>query len=189
VCRLRGWPLDNYMELNHPLQQDILHTMAHYSGLAIKDIHTGTDGCGVPVFYLPLKAMANMYVRLFSEEREEPQQISQAMRRNPEMVGGTHRFDSVFMREMGGKVVCKGGSEGLECSAVVRDAPVAVVLKVEDGNERASWPGLLEMYNQLGLASTEELARLEEFWHPPVRNVAGKVVGRIRPHFTVEQPS
>ena len=187
VCRHRGWPIENYMDLNHPLQQEILAVMARYSDLPVEKIHTGIDGCGVPVFYLPLEAMAKMYARFFSETREEPRTISQAMRHYPEMIGGTHRFDSVFMREMKEKVVCKGGSEGLECSVRLGGEPTAVVLKVEDGNERASGPGLLEFYAQLGLISAEELARLDEFWHPPVKNVAGKIVGGIRPNFTVEK--
>ncbi len=187
VCRHKGWPIENYMDLHHPLQQEILGIMARYSGLPAQEIHTGIDGCGVPVFYLSLQAMAQMYAQFFSESRQETRTISQAMRRYPEMIGGTHRFDSIFMREVQEKVVCKGGSEGLECSVRLGSEPTAVVLKVEDGNERASWPGLLEFYNQLGLISQEELARLDEFWHPPVKNVVGKVVGRIRPNFSVER--
>ncbi len=185
VCRYKGWPLDNYMEPDHPLQQEILRIVARYSGLAPGAIHTGVDGCGVPVFYLSLEHMAKMYGRFFSEDRKEAQIISQAMRNNPEMVGGTRRFDSVFMRELKGKVVCKGGSEGLEASAFLGEEPVAIVLKVEDGNERASWPGLIEFYAQMGLIAGEDLSRLDAFWHPPVKNVAGKIVGRIYANFTV----
>jgi len=188
VCRLKGWSLETYMSPEHPLQREILGIISDYSELPAREIHLGVDGCGVPVFYLPLKKMARMYAKFFSETDLANQRISKAMTKHPEMVGGTGRFDTDFMRVMGGSVVSKGGSEGLECSALRQGASMlGFAVKAEDGNERASWPALLEFCRQLGMIEEEKLERLSDFWHPPVKNVAGKIVGEIRPNLEINR--
>ena len=186
VCRLRGWSIENYMSPEHPVQQEILGIISEYSGLPSSEIHLGVDGCGVPVFYLPLIKMAHAYAIYFSETNRANQRIAEAMTKHPEMVGGTDRFDTDFMKAMGGSVISKGGSEGLECSALLKGkSTVGFALKVEDGNERASWPALLEFYRQLGLIQEEELERLSAYRNPPIKNVAGRIVGEIRPNLEI----
>lgn len=188
VCQLRNWPIENYMSPEHPVQREILGIISEYSGLPSSEIHLGLDGCGVPVFYLPLIKMAQAYAKFFSETEHANQKIAEAMTKHPEMIGGTNRFDTDFMQAMDGSVVSKGGSEGLECSAILKGKlTVGFAVKVEDGNERASWPALLEFYRQLSLIPEEKLERLSAYRNPPIKNVAGKIVGQIHPNFLISQ--
>ena len=59
-----GAPTETYDEPSNPVQLAIAKTVSRFSGIAIEDIAVGTDGCGVPVFGITVKAMALMYARL-----------------------------------------------------------------------------------------------------------------------------
>ena len=64
ACRLEEWPLDSYAELNHPIQQSIRRWIAELTGLAADDLTGGFDGCGLPVYAIPLRSLALLYARL-----------------------------------------------------------------------------------------------------------------------------
>ncbi|MEA2021787.1 MAG: asparaginase [Candidatus Caldatribacteriota bacterium] len=78
-------------------------------------IKIGIDGCGVPVHALPLERLAYVFARLAHPETFRPERImackriTGAMMSYPEMVGGTGRFCTDFMRVSG-----EGNSENLE---------------------------------------------------------------------------
>ena len=58
-----GAPTETYDQPDNAVQHAIQHTVAQFSGLRAPDIASGIDGCGVPVFGLPVRAMALMYAR------------------------------------------------------------------------------------------------------------------------------
>jgi L-asparaginase II len=65
-AKMRGLPLENYLEVNHPIQQEILAVFAEMSGLSPRDIQLGTDGCSAPNFAIPLYNAAFGMARLYS---------------------------------------------------------------------------------------------------------------------------
>src|SRR5258708_242183 len=63
-----GAATESYDDWRNPVQQMIAETFANFSGVALPQIAVGVDGCGVPVFGVPVRAMALMYARLVAPE-------------------------------------------------------------------------------------------------------------------------
>src|SRR5215213_856260 len=151
-ARMRGFPLENYLDINHPIQQEILTSFAEMCQLPVKEVELGTDGCSAPNFAVPLYNAALAMARLcdprkLSIERASAcRKITSAMTTHPEMVSAYGEFDEQLMRVGEGKIVCKRGAEGYQIIGILRgvlspDSPgVGIALKVSDGD--ASRTGL-----------------------------------------------
>src|SRR5512141_59954 len=68
-AKMRGLPLENYLDINHPIQQDILASFAEMCLFPVSDIELGTDGCSAPNFAVPLFSAALGMAR-FCDPRE-----------------------------------------------------------------------------------------------------------------------
>ncbi len=191
-----GHPVDTYPELRHPVQQRILQVIREMTGVA--DPVIGIDGCGVPVYGLPLRAMALAYARLIdpadlrADRARACERVTAAMRAHPGMVSGEGCLGEALMPAAQGKLAAKGGAEGLvavgvEAALSPHGRGVGVVLKMEDGSggDRAIGPALLELLSQLGFLRPEERALLAAHDFGPVRNHVGQIVGESRPVFRV----
>ena len=163
VCRARGWPVPGYRLSDHPLQGELLQEVAALAELDPQEIPTGTDGCGVVCFALPLERAASAFGRLV----ETP--VAAAMRARPELVGGEGATDTELMRMLPGWIA-KGGAEGLLCAASPDGLGLAV--KVADGNSRAIRPALAAFGATLGL----DLAAFAEV---RFENSRGEPVGTV----------
>jgi L-asparaginase II len=194
-----GAPTATYDGLANPVQQMILQTVSDFSGVPVKDITVGIDGCGVPVFGISVHAMALMYARLVSppstistETREACKRIVKAMVAYPEMIGGTRdRLDTELIRAAAGKLISKIGAEGVYTVGVLPSAEwpkgIGFALKVEDGDDkRARPPAVIDALRQLNVLSSEELAALSEYSPEIITNRRGDRVGEARAAFTLE---
>jgi L-asparaginase II len=194
-----GAPTETYDHLENPVQQAILRAVAGFSGVPAGEIAAGVDGCGVPVFGLPVRSMAQMYARLvappsdFEETwRAACSRLTSAITAHPEMVGGTvERFDTELMRAAGGRLVSKVGAEGVYTAAVLpcREWPrgLGVAFKIEDGEDRRARPTVaVEVLRQLGVLRDDALEAVRPYSSFHVRNHRGDLVGEIRPAFVLE---
>jgi L-asparaginase II len=175
----QGWPLKGYERAEHEVQHAMLNQVALWTGALPSQLGVGVDGCGVAVFALSLERMARAYARLgaAAERGEEiPSRVLNAMGRNPFLVGGTDRFDSVVIEETNGRVITKVGAEGVH-SAVILDSSTGVALKVEDGAARAQYPAMIMLLMELDALPDPLPPRLAEFLTRPVKNSRGEVVG------------
>jgi L-asparaginase II len=182
LARAHGWPLAGYYRAGHPVQERMLEEVARWTGVPADDIVTAVDGCGVVTFGVPLSALAAAFARLAAAARrgEDPAAaVVQAMVRHPACVAGPGRLCTELMRVADGRIFAKVGAEGVY-AAGIPGAELGIALKVEDGGKRAAEPALLAVLRGLGLLSPEEIAELEEFTHPEVRNTRGERVGVIR---------
>lgn len=174
------WPTAGYDHLDHPVQQSIVQEIERWTSVAASNMTIATDGCGVPVFGLPLEAMARAFARFAAaihSGEEIPRRIGEAMLANPFLVGGTDRFDTVLMEAAPG-ILCKIGAEGVHCAAII-ETGVGVAIKVEDGASRAQYPALLALLQQLGALPNPLPHRLAEIARKPVRDTRHEVVGEI----------
>ena len=172
-----------YERDDHEVQQECLAMVAKWTGVDREQIPRAVDGCGVVVFALPLHAMAHAYARLGDAARrshEVPSRIVHAMQTRPFLVGGTDRFDSALIEATEGRVVAKVGAEGVHSAVIVDDA-IGIAIKVEDGTQRAQFPALLALLQQLGALPQNLPARLAEFSHRTLRNTRGEAVGEVHP--------
>ncbi|MGH2649749.1 MAG: asparaginase, partial [Actinomycetota bacterium] len=65
-----GWPVAGYHRPEHPVQQAMARSVAEICGVGVESLVTAVDGCNVPVFGLPIAAMARAYARLASATPE-----------------------------------------------------------------------------------------------------------------------
>ncbi|HEX8285607.1 MAG TPA: asparaginase [Pyrinomonadaceae bacterium] len=178
------------------VQQAILRAVAQFSGVPEAEIALGTDGCGVPVFGLPVRSMALMYARLVAPPTDFDEatrgacaRLVAAMTRYPELVGGTaERFDTEVMRAGRGGVVSKIGAEGVYTAGVLPSARwpkgLGLAFKIEDGEDRRARSTIaIESLRQLGVLDEDAQKSLAPYASFPVLNHRGEIVGQILASF------
>ncbi|MFE5429205.1 asparaginase [Peribacillus simplex] len=187
-----GETLEDYYLPSHPVQQRILKTISEVADYPIEKIEMGTDGCGVPVHALPLERFAYAFARMarpdyLGEERAMAvNRITTAMMKYPEMVGGTGRFCTDFMKAAGGRLFGKAGAEAVYLIGD-RETGVGIAIKIEDGNGRAAYPVALETLRQLDFINDKQLNNLMHHYRPVLKNARQENVGELVPSFTLHK--
>jgi L-asparaginase II len=206
-AQMRGLALENYLDVHHPIQQEILVSFAAFSALTADQVQLGIDGCSAPNFAVPLYNAAFAMARLcdprgLSAERASAcRKVTSAMTTHPEMVSAYGEFDEQLMRAGNGKIVCKRGAEGYQVIGLLPgvlnpDAPgVGIALKVSDGDAsraaldlthsaRVRPAVVLEILRQLGALSSQQAQTLASFGPvKPIKNHRGIITGESRPVF------
>jgi len=206
-AKMRGLPLENYLDLNHPIQQDILASLADLCMIPVSQIELGTDGCSAPNFAVPLFNAALGFARfcdphaLTPARAEACKKITTAMTTHPEMVSGYGEFDEQLMKTSAGKIVTKRGAEGFQIIGILPgvikpDAPgIGIALKVSDGDASRMGEDLsmsnrvrpavtIEILRQLGALSSQQEQALAKFGPvKEIKNHRGIVTGQSRPAF------
>jgi L-asparaginase II len=206
-AKLRGLPLENYLDIDHPIQQDILASFADLCLIQTSDISLGIDGCSAPNFAVPLFNAALGMARLcdphaLAKSRADAcKRITSAMMTHPEMISGVGEFDCELMKAGEGKIVCKRGAEGFQIIGLMPEAlgnespGVGIALKVSDGDALSMGVSLssknrvrpavtLEILRQLGALSTKQEQALAGFGPvSSVKNHRGILTGQSRPVF------
>ncbi|MBI5836018.1 MAG: asparaginase [Candidatus Eisenbacteria bacterium] len=182
ATRFRGWPVETYLDPEHPHQVEIRRIVADYAGMGPGDVAVAVDGCSAPVFAVPLLSMAHSYARFIrglgpdGAPSATVARLLDAVRAEPDMVGGPGKLDTEFMRASGGGYIVKIGAEAVYCVGHVPTGR-GLAFKVEDGNMRAVPAALFDLLGALGWPIP---AGLERFARPEVRNFRDRVVGEIR---------
>lgn len=183
--------LEDYYLLSHPVQQRILKTLSEVTDFPIEKIEMGVDGCGVPVHALPLERLAYGFARMarpdsLGEDRAKvANRITTAMMKYPEMVGGTGRFCTDFMKTAKGRLFGKAGAEGVYLAGD-RVTGLGIAIKIEDGNGRAVYPAVLETLRQLGFLEEEQINSLLHHYRPVLKNARQENIGELVPSFTLQ---
>ncbi|HVU71915.1 MAG TPA: asparaginase [Mycobacteriales bacterium] len=141
---LNGWPTDGYRDPDHPLQVALRNSIEDTLNAPVESV--GVDGCGAPLFGVPLQPLARGLANVVAADPGTPERrVADAMRAHPDLVGGTGRHVTSLMRAVPG-LLAKDGAEGVYVAAL--PGGPSVVVKVEDGADRAA-----------GLAATAALIR------------------------------
>lgn len=191
AAKTMGFSTDRYEQPEHPIQKYIMNVVSDFCSVEKKQIGVGVDGCGVPVYAIPLENMAFAYANLtdksFLQGKYSKSQnyVMSAMTMFPEMVAGEGRFDTELMKLFGDRVLSKTGSEGVYCAGIPGKG-IGIAFKIEDGNLRAVPPVAVEILIQIGIISREEAKKLTNYWNQPVLSHKGKAVGKIRTVFKLE---
>ena len=161
TSRKMSWPLDSYLQSDHPLQKEVNRRVAELLGLPAEELVAARDDCGAPTLRLQLAQMALLYAHLGASCHAELEQISRAMLAHPDLVAGDGRFDSELMGRSHGQVLSKGGAEGIQCLSRIGEG-LGVAIKVEDGSRRAKQAVALHLLRQLEWLTPMSLQELEE---------------------------
>jgi L-asparaginase II len=209
-ARMRGLPLKNYLDIEHPIQQDILVAFSGMCGIEKEKVELGTDGCSAPNFAVPLYNAALGMARIcdprgLSEARATAcRKITAAMTTYPEMVSGHSEFDCELMKVGKGKIITKRGAEGFQIIGILPEGEtcgIGIAFKVMDGDGARMNAALvskarvrpavtLEILRQLGALTDAQLAALSAFGPSlPTKNHRGIVTGESHPVFELARNS
>ena len=196
LSKLRGWDPGEYWEASHPAQVAYRAVVARAFGIAPDRLRLAIDGCGIPTYAFPLRAVARAYAFLADPDAvptTDPRhslgpalaRIRDAMLAHPEMVAGTRdRLDTSLMKAAPGRVVSKGGMEALRGLAILRGragngaAPgTGMAVKIEDGDgyDRGTWAASVEALRQAGALDAAAMRALARYHRPVSVDPHGRV--------------
>jgi L-asparaginase II len=171
TCVRAGWPVESYLEPEHPLQVAIRATVEDLAEEPIAA--SGVDGCGAPVHALTLTGVARAYRAITTAAPGSPASaVADAMRAHPHLVAGTERDVTELMLAVPG-LLAKDGAEAVYAAALSDGR--AVAFKMEDGTLRGTPPLLAAVLRYWGFDGPS-IAKWAEV---PVLG-GGKPVGTIR---------
>ena len=198
ICRINDWPFEEYWRPDHPVQRLYSATVARAFSTVAELLIMSTDACGVPTYAFPLREVARAFAMLAdpaaipSEDTRSSladalRRIRDAMMANPEMVAGSRdRLDTSVMKAAPGRILAKGGAEGLCGFALLpgdgRPGASGVAIKIEDGGgfDRAASAASVETLRQVGVLDPAALRALGRYHRPlaldPRGNQAGEAV-------------
>lgn len=189
LCQMLGLSVEGYTESEHQVQKIMHQAVAESTSLDPQQIEIGIDGCGVPVFYLPLYNMALAYARLvhpaqagWGAQEQAVTKIRDAMIGYPQVVAGTGRIDTILMNLTKGRIVAKVGAEAVYCLGSVPDG-IGITFKIEDGGIRAINPVIIGILKRLDLITKAEYDQLVEKFPPILKNHRGDIIGTIETVF------
>lgn len=161
VCQARHWPLNNYLQRNHPIQQLILSKVADLLKMPAAEFICAHDDCGAPTYFMQLGQMATLYAQLSSGNNLDMERIIRAMTHHPTLVAGEGEFDTQLMHLTNGEIVSKAGSEGIQCIGRVGEG-MGLAVKVMDGAKRAKYAVAIHLLKQMGWISPTVAETLSE---------------------------
>lgn len=161
VCQQRHWPLNNYLERKHPIQQLILSKVAELLRMPAEEFISAHDDCGAPTYLMQLAQMASLYALLASSTNLDMERIVRAMTHHPSLVAGDGEFDTELMRLTPGELVSKAGAEGVQCIGRLGEG-MGLAIKVIDGTKRAKYAVAIHLLQQMGWISPSAADSLSE---------------------------
>ncbi|MGB0112146.1 MAG: asparaginase [Ilumatobacteraceae bacterium] len=166
TCRVNGWSIDTYLDVDHPLQQAIT---AGFERLGCTVHHIGIDGCGAPTHALSLSGLAGA----FSTIATDGTPVARSMRANPVLVAGLARDTTRWMQAVPG-LMTKDGADGVMAGALADGRSFAY--KIADGSDLARESVMSEAMSRLGV----DVAGLapDLLSHPVLGH--GREVGQVR---------
>lgn len=184
-----GCDTSDYNKISHPVQQEVLKAIGFFAEQEVESIPIGVDGCGLPIFILPVYNMALAYARLtgYSQDPgsayyEACKTVFDAMNEHPEMVAGTGEFDTELIRHTNGKLIAKIGAEAVYCLGI-KEKNLGVCIKIADGSERAVYPVVIQLLLELDVLSSSEYEKLKHWHKAKLLNSLEEHIGYIIPVF------
>lgn len=185
LSKYLGADTETYRDIKHPVQQEALKAISLFTDEAVDSIPLGIDGCGLPIYLLPIRKTALAYARLtqYANDSAKPfhqtcKTIFDAMYQHPDMVAGQGEFCTDLMQATHGKLIAKIGAEAVYCLGV-KEGNLGICVKIADGNERAIPPVIINLLIELGVLSKDEASMLKSWHKPLLMNNLEEVTGSL----------
>lgn len=181
-----------YVRPDHPLQREVTATLAQVLKVDFSRAPMGIDGCAIPTYGVPLKALAYGFARYGAGTGFEPvraksiRRIRAACAAEPFMVAGTGRFDTRIMTALRERAFTKTGAEGVYCAALPEQG-LGIAIKIDDGATRASEAAMASLIARFLTLDAQEGAVIQAAIDAPIRNRNGDVVGHVRPSHSLRR--
>tara|TARA_A100001015_G_scaffold312222_1_gene416967 strand:+ start:2099 stop:3079 length:981 start_codon:yes stop_codon:yes gene_type:complete len=176
------YELSDYSKQDHPTQKYILKYVSNLLGQ--NNIPVEVDGCSAATPFLTLEALAILFQKLGSGQREELNRVYSAMTEHPVLIGGSKNFDTHFTKIMSGDGLTKIGGESVRGILIkTKDKGcVGLAIKILDGSSRALPVATIKLLEHLKLLSKDQIKRLSEYKNDQIKNHNGDKVGHIEAH-------
>ena len=145
ACVANGWPVDSYLEPQHPLQRRVAALVSELGGFNVEQV--GVDGCGAPVLRTNAAAMARLFARLAEDPFNE---VFTAIHRYPGLIAVNGAPDTEIA--VATHAAAKGGAQG--CLGVGLASGIGIAVK--------SWDGLGDIAGVAAVAALEALGALSD---------------------------
>ncbi|RED63879.1 asparaginase [Cohnella lupini] len=190
LSRKMGWDESTYYEPSHPVQQEIIETLAYIAEVPKESIPVGIDGCGLPVHALPLNKIALSFVKLACpdligdpETRDAAARMAKAMNDNPDMIADRSFVCSALLKDP--NLSAKGGAKGVY-GIGLRKERIGISLKVSDGSEQV-WPSIIaSILERIGYDNNDTIKRLYDLVPNTIANDGGTIVGERKAVFSLQ---
>ena len=174
-----------YIKPDHPAMREVSAALAAATGTDLDKAPRGTDGCSIPTFGIPLRALALGFARagtgigLSAGRASAAARLRKAIAAAPFFVAGSKRFDTLVMEALGERVCCKIGAEGVYCAALP-ELGLGVALKIDDGGVRAAEAAIAALISTLLPLDDAQTELLRGYSDMVLSNWEGVLVGRVR---------
>ena len=177
----------DYWKVDSKAQKEILRAISILSEFPTDQVQIGIDGCGVPVFAVPVQNIAIAFKNIACIDTIKDKALREAARsfvprihRYPLMMRGTGYLCSLINYDP--NLVAKGGANGVYGIGLKKER-LGIALKIKDGTE-AVWPILIkEIFRQIGYYHEKTFEMLESLNSGIIVNDTGTPVGRCDPVF------
>ncbi|TAE85147.1 MAG: asparaginase [Bacteroidetes bacterium] len=185
MCVLKGWPVEDYINPRHPLQQLIMDLCARFFEYPKEQMVTALDGCSAPIFSVPVINQAIAYKNLSAPAAFEPalqeacKVVIEAVSQYPFMVAGTKRYCTDMMNITAPAIIGKTGAEGIFCMSFTQQK-WGVCIKIDDGKMLPQYNIAQAIVEAVGLFSAEQLQPLQHYQTSELKNFNQLVTGEIK---------
>jgi L-asparaginase II len=192
ACVLNGWPVEDYINPTHPLQQRIMEVCSLMYEYPAEKMITALDGCSAPIYSVPVYNQAVGYKNLVSRITLPPaiqsacEIIIEAVSKHPFMVAGTGRYCTDMMRITAPKIIGKTGAEGIFCMAFT-EQNLGVCIKIDDGKMLPQYNVAQTIIEASGIFTKEALQPLHSYAEAELKNFNKLVTGTIQTNTSLFQ--
>lgn len=180
----------DYWKVDSAAQREIRSAIAKLSEYPEADVGIGIDGCGVPVFAVPMRNIAISFKNIACIDTIQDESLRSAAERYiprihqyPHMMRGTGYLCSRINEDP--NLVAKGGANGVYGIGLKRER-MGISFKLKDGTE-AVWPIIIkEIFKQIGYYREETFAMLDSLNDGTIRNDNGTDVGYCKAVFQLK---
>ena len=178
VARQLGQPTAGYVERGSAVQQQVTRAIEVMADVDLSRQRSGIDGCGIPVFALPLDRLAFAMARLVdptdldAEMAEATERMVDAAQR-AFWVSGTGRTEVEVCDVAGEPVVIKTGAEGVFMAGLPQRG-LGIALKAVDGRARGSQAAIKALLRHLDVLPAIDGSA------EPIHNKGGNLTGELR---------
>ncbi len=186
TCTHMGLAHRGYVDYSHRYQALLRGAMEQVTGAIHDEANVGIDGCAIPTYAIPLRALALGFARMGSgigmgvERMKAARRLLAACMAEPFLMSGTGTMDLALMQAGAGRIFVKTGAEAVYVAALPT-LGLGVAVKCDDGGTRASEAIVAEVLAGLFAGDHALSSRLRDLARPAVRNRSGTAVGQVRP--------
>ncbi len=174
-----------YSGPSHEVQTAVRSTLEELTGAPHTVDAMAVDGCSIPTYAVPLRALALGFARFGTGHGLSPVRtaaaasIRHALTVAPFMLAGTKRFDTEVVAGLRGRAFTKVGAEGVFCASLP-EVGLGIALKMDDGAARAAEVVMATMIVRFLDLNEPELAVVGRWLPFVLANWNGIEVGLLR---------